>query len=92
MHGPTTTRSRWQAFWWSILVACSLLLASLLDAVVTHGSGGLALAGSESDHLAPRDVSNDPGGTCSPSPAQPLYLGLNTWVASPHWTCLTLNG
>ncbi len=79
-----TNHTCWRVLAWSGLIAGSLLLASVLQAVATAGSEGASQA-----ERTPMDLS---AGTatrtnCETIVGQPLYVGQNTWVAQTHWQC-----
>ncbi len=92
-----TTRTYRQIAAWSGLTAVALLMASLLNAGVTTGSGVVQAAPTRmfsspataalADGDDVRFLANAPEENCELSAAKPLYAGLNTWVADPHWTC-----
>ena len=94
-----TTRTYRQIAAWSSLTAVALLMASLLKAGVTTGSGVVQAAPTrvfsspataplaDGDDVLARFLANAPEENCVLSAAQPLYAGLNTWGADPHWTC-----
>jgi hypothetical protein len=86
---------------WGSLIASALLFASLLDAGVTNGTGGVVQAVptdthssaatpalTDSNDVVARFLSTDaPKDSCDVAPGQPLYAGLNTWVAQTQSDC-----
>jgi hypothetical protein len=84
----TTGRCR-QVAGWSSLIAAALLLASLFNAGVTSGSGGIeqtAPTGMVPAQGTP-DAHYGPGGQCQLIVRPPLYAGQNTWVTQTTWQC-----
>ena len=77
MHARMTARTVRQVAGWSGLLAGAVLLASLLNAGVTNGTGG-ALAYTRSCCPSP------PAG-CEIGDGQLLYVALHRCVAEAHW-------
>jgi hypothetical protein len=90
----------WEVLGWSSLVAGALMSASLLNAGVTNGTGGVVHAAptrilsspataalADGDDVRARFLADAPEAICQLSAGQPLYAGLNTWVAETHWSC-----
>ena len=94
------TRRYRQVAGWSSLIASALILASLLDAGVTNGTVGVVQAVptdtlssaatpalADSNNVGARFLSDAPEASCEVAAGQPLYAGLNTWVAQTQSDC-----
>ena len=74
-----TSHAWWRVLAWSGLIAGSLLLTSLLQALATAGSEGAIQA-----ERTPMDLSAATATrtNCETIVGQPLYVGQNTWVGT----------
>ena len=99
-QAQVTTRRRRQVLGWSSLIASALLLASLLNAGVTNGTGQVVQAAptrvlpspstaalADGDEVRAPLLANAPEANCEMSVRQPLYAGLNNWVTEMRWSC-----
>jgi hypothetical protein len=74
-----TSHTCWRVLAWSALMAGSLLLTALLQALATAGSEGASQA-----ERGPMDLSAAIATrtNCETIVGQPLYVGQNTWVGA----------
>ena len=72
-----TSHAWWRVLAWSGLIAGSLMLTSLLEALGTAGGEGAIQA-----ERTPMNLSAARRTNCETIVGQPLYAGQNTWVGT----------